>query len=338
MRRLHDLLRGLPEAASHALSSRLTQFILLPLLVLAWFAWSDPTQGAADTLLRIQLWAQAVLITGVAYLVAKSLSGRVSGESLARSAQHGSIAAAIAFAGLCLLRGVVLLALLLFFAGSVRAQPLPAGAQALLPELRHQVAQAWPGMPQPAYFGALIEHESCITLRHARCWSPTARLRTAREEGAGLGQLTRAWRADGSLRFDALADARRLDPAGLAELSWDTVYRRPDLQLRIVVLSTRATYARLAPMAPSHAERLAMADAAYNGGLRGLLDERRACAAAPGCDPARWFGHVEGHCLKSRAPLYAGRSACDINRHHVADVLLVRMPRYAPHLPPPSAA
>lgn len=189
-------------------------------------------------------------------------------------------------------------------------------------------------MPQPAYFGALIEHESCITLRHGRCWSPVSRLRTAREEGAGLGQLTRAWRVDGSLRFDALADVRRLDPHGLADLSWSNVYRRPDLQLRAIVVGTRAIWNRLVVLVPEP-ERLAMVDAAYNGGLRGVLDERRACAAHVGCDPDRWFDNVEHHCLKSRAPLYAGRSACDINRHHVTDVLWRRMPRYAPHLPSP---
>lgn len=318
---------------TRALTSRWAQFLILPLLVLGWFAWTDPSAGAADTLLRVQLWAQALLITGVAYLVAKSLTGSISGESMGRAALQGSLSAGMAFAGLCVLRGLVLLGLLLFFAGTARAQPIPAGALQLLPELKAQIRQAWPAMPHPAYFGALIEHESCITLRHARCWSPTSRLKSAREEGAGLGQLTRAWRADGSLRFDALAEARRLDPQGLAELSWANVYQRPDLQLRAIVVGTRATWHRLGAVVPASGERLAMADAAYNGGLRGVLDERRACAAHPACDPDRWFGHVERHCLKSRRPLYAGRSACDINRHHVADVLRARMPRYEPLLP-----
>ncbi len=333
------------EWLTHALAARCVQFVLLPALVLIWFAWSDPSQGAADTLLRVQLWAQAVLITGVAYLVARGLSGRVRGEGLAEAAQRGSVSSGIAFAGLCVLRGLVLLGLLLFFAGSVRAEAsastriaAPVAAQRLLPVLRDQVAQVWPDMPAPAYFGALIEHESCITLTHPRCWSPTSRLKTAREEGAGLGQITRAWSSNGRLRFDALADVRRLDPRGLAELRWDTVYQRPDLQLRAVVLTTRRTYGLLTPLVPSAPERLAMTDAAYNGGLGGVLNERRACALRAGCDPDQWFGHVEHVCLKSRAPLYGGRSACDINRHHVADVLRVRMPRYIPYLPAPLPA
>jgi len=319
-----------------AATARWLQFVLLPLAVLAWFTFTDPSRDAADTLLRVQIWAQALLITGVAYAIAKSLAGRVAGESLAKSAGLGSVGAGIAFAGLCVLRGLVLVGLLLFFALSARAE-IPPAAQKQLPVLRAQLQQAWPDMPQPAYLGALIEHESCITLKHPRCWQPTARLKTAREEGAGLGQLTRAWRADGSLRFDALAEARRLDPAGLAALTWSTVYQRPDLQMRVVILTSRSNWHRLQPLVPDPAARLAMADAAYNGGLQGLLNERRACALRQGCDPGQWFGHVERLCLKSRQALYAGRSACDINRHHVADVLLARMPRYSPFLPPLSS-
>lgn len=206
----------------------------------------------------------------------------------------------------------------------VAAQVPPQAMQHLGP-LRQQVDELMPGFQRPAYFPALIEHESCITLTHPRCWNATSRLKTDREEGAGLGQLTRAYRSDGSLRFDALADARRLDPRGLNDLRWDTIYTRPDLQMRVVVLMTRANWNRLSPLVP---DPLAFADAAYNGGLGGVMNERRACKQRPSCDPDRWFGHVENHCLKSTRPLYAGRSACDINRHHVRDVLLTRIPKY----------
>lgn len=75
---------------------------------------------------------------------------------------------------------------------------------------------------------------------------------------------------------------------------------------------------------------LHFADAAYNGGRGGLDNERRACKLDRNCDHTQWFGHVERYCLKSRAALYAHRSACDINRHHVSDVLLVRSHKYQP--------
>ena len=76
-------------------------------------------------------------------------------------------------------------------------------------------------------------------------------------------------------------------------------------------------------------EALAFADAAYNGGVSGVNNERRACKMTPGCDPNKWFGHTEKLCLKSKVALYGNRSACDINRHHVKDVLLVRSNKYS---------
>jgi membrane-bound lytic murein transglycosylase MltF len=89
----------------------------------------------------------------------------------------------------------------------------------------------------------------------------------------------------------------------------------------------RESYQRLTGV-PYPMERLAMADAAYNGGTGGTLKERTACGLAKGCDPNYWFGHVENYCLKSKKPLYAGRSACDINRHHSFDVIKTRLPKY----------
>lgn len=173
---------------------------------------------------------------------------------------------------------------------------------------------------------ALIEHESGCFSMPRKCWNAASRLKTSREEGAGLGQITRAWHPDGRLRFDALAEMRQAHPA-LRELSWATIYQRPDLQLRAVILKVRGDYQALR-MVEDPWQRLAFTDAAYNGGLGGVQKERRACQVKPGCDPQLWWGHVEATCLKSRAPLYGGRSACDINRHHVIDVLLVRSPKY----------
>lgn len=233
------------------------------------------------------------------------------------------------YAGLEL--GLLAFALWLLLAASGYAQDvrsfIPPRAYAFLPLLKKEVAQSWPASPSQPYFGALIEHESCISLKHSRCWSPTSQLKSEREEGAGLGQITRAYKADGSLRFDALAEMRSASPS-LADLSWQTIYQRPDLQMRAIVLKVAGDYRAIAQQAEPM-QRLAFADAAYNGGRGGVDRERRACALKTGCDAQQWAGHVEQICLKSRKPLYGGRSACDINRHHVADVIHTRLPKYA---------
>lgn len=175
----------------------------------------------------------------------------------------------------------------------------------------------------------MIEHESCITLKHSRCWDPSSRLKTQREEGAGLFQITRAYRPDGRLRFDALQELRLKYKPELYELNWNNIYQRADLQIRAGLLKLKENYEIFRPYAANELEALAFADAAYNGGVTGVNNERRACLLTKGCDPSKWFGHTEKLCLKSKVALYGNRSACDINRYHVKDVLITRSNKYS---------
>lgn len=193
--------------------------------------------------------------------------------------------------------------------------------------------EQWIVMPDfayPFYFAGLIEHESCITLTHRRCWSPTSQLKTQREQGLGMMQLTRTWNADGTVRFDVLADLRQAHMAELKELSWSSLATRPDLQIRAGIVMTRNNYRALHSMADPY-ERLAATDSAYNGGLGGVRKQRTICGLKANCDPQKWFGHLEHIVVKSTKALYAGRSADTINKHHVTDVLKVRMVKYQPY-------
>lgn len=186
--------------------------------------------------------------------------------------------------------------------------------------------------PKAAYLASLIEHESCISLKHSKCWNSQSRLRSDREEGAGLGQITRAFKADGSIRFDALSELKYKYPKELSELSWQVVYTRPDLQIRALTLMMRDNYQAFDKYVLDKHEAYAFADAAYNGGLGGVNHERRACKLTSWCDPNRWFDNVEKLCLKSKVALYGNRSACDINRHHVKDVINTRSDKYTKFL------
>lgn len=298
------------------------------LLVLAALFATDPDKQGLTTGMLVLGLVTAILAVAFAHLGRKALHDYPEADARRLFAKAGEnpVGAGLALIALA----IVLYGLLGLFGGAARAQDVrtyipPAADQYRLTFQSEQQA-AWPDHPRPEVLPALVEHESCIGLRHSRCWNPSSRLKTAREEGAGLGQLTRAWRPDGSTRFDALAEMRQAHPA-LRDLHWGNVYSRPDLQLRAVVLKVRGDYMALRAVGDP-VERLAFADAAYNGGLGGVQKERRACGMKPDCDPQYWFGHVELTCLKSHAALYGGRSACDINRHHVTDVLITRAPKY----------
>jgi hypothetical protein len=296
-------------------------------VVLGALLATDPDKGVTTGMLLLSL-VTPLLAVGFVHLARKALHDYPEADArrlFGKAGEH-PIGAGLALIALA----IVAYGLMGLFGGLARAQDvrtyIPAAAEAHRATFRAEQARHWPDHPRRELLPALVEHESCITLRHSRCWNPSSRLKSAREEGAGLGQITRAWHPDGRLRFDALQEMRDRHPA-LREWSWANVYQRPDLQLRAVILKTRGDFLALR-VVEDYGQRLAFADAAYNGGMGGVQRDRRACQVTAGCDPQRWFGHVEGTCTKSRAPLYAGRSACDINRHHVHDVLVVRSPKY----------
>lgn len=282
---------------------------------------SDPESGLSTLLGGLAL-AQGIWAIAASHWARKALMPypEADMQRLFRKAGEGSIGAGLALIAIA----IIFFAGVMVFAPRAHAADLPAGFIKYGAALKVEQIRYWPAHPCPEVLAALVEQESCISLKSRGCWNPTAKLKSEREEGAGMGQITRAYRADGSQRFDALAGLRSQYGNDLGELSWQNVYARPDLQLRAIVLMSRDN-ARAFRAAPS---MLAFGDAAYNGGQAGVQKERRACALTQGCDAGQWFGNVELHCLKSRQPLYGGRNACDINREHVRNVFLVRADKY----------
>lgn len=210
---------------------------------------------------------------------------------------------------------------------------IPEKAYQYLPTLKKESDRIMPSFDQDPYFGALIEHESCIGLKHSKCWSPTSELKTSRELGIGLPQITKAYAKDGSLRFDKLTEMRNAYADELKELSWLNVKERPDLQLRVVVLLTKENWDKFFTVKAKR-ERLSMADSAYNGGVGGVNQARRICGMKKGCDPQVWEDNVASVLPKSDAPMpgYGGRSPKSINLHHVDDTVNIRYAKYKKYL------
>lgn len=301
------------------------------LVVLAALFFTDPLGGVGSVVWLVNA-ARFVLGVGALYLGLRALHdfAGASGEHLFGKASETPEGAGLALISKALW-GVALALIWMAVATPARAQDartfVPPQAMQYLPMLKAQQQRLWPEMPAPQVLGALIEHESgCFALK-SKCWNPQSRLQSAREVGAGFPQITKAFRADGSLRFDALTELREKHPQELAQWNWGNVFERVDLQLVAVVLKTRDNWGTFAGV-DDMAQRLAFTDLSYNRGVAGTLNEMRACKLTAGCDPKQYFGHVENTCTASRTPLYGGRSACDISRHHVRDVLVTRSPKY----------
>lgn len=225
--------------------------------------------------------------------------------------------------------GARLTCAVLAFSLPVLAASIPEGAKTHLPELVANQRALWPDAPFPDFLAGQVEQESCISLTHSRCWNPRAELKTKRENGIGFGQFTRAYNADGSIRFDVIDDLSKTHPE-LNGWNWETRYNA-SWQLKAIILMDRSIYNRIKGAA-SDTDRVSFTLSAYNGGEGGLRQDRRLCANTAGCDQNRWKGNVEHTSLKARAP-HPGykKSFFEINREYVTNILDERRHKYAPY-------
>lgn len=302
---------------------RFWAFWVLAASIVIWFWRTDPDNGR-ETLMRLQHLAWVLVVLLPIYIARRSLVDGRMGQAY-RVAIRTPLGAALVYLGIA----IVTAALIIVMCGRAAvAAELPPRALESLPVLDAQISSVWPQAPLRSVYGALVDKETCRSRTHPHCWSPRAELKTSREYGFGLGQLTVAYRTDGSERFNAWREVRDQD-LELARWQWADRYNTR-LQLRALVVMNRGCFMRLRPLVLDDFNALAMCDAGYNGGVGGVLTERRMCAAVPGCDPRVWFGNVELHSAKSREKWRGyGASAFEINRGHVEAVMVSRRPPYA---------
>lgn len=192
-----------------------------------------------------------------------------------------------------------------------------------LPVLENELTTLWPTVEWKSPFGAQINQETCAGLKSKKCWSPGAELKTDREYGFGLGQLTV------TPKFNNFMEAKKLHPS-LRDWTWDNRYDAK-YQIRTMVLMDKFNHGKLGWAHNEH-ERMAMAFGAYNGGLGGVLSDRTVCRATAGCDPTKWFGHIEHTSKKAKKPVKGyGKSFFEINREYVRNVMIHRRERYKPY-------
>ena len=210
-------------------------------------------------------------------------------------------------------------------------QPLPQNALTYLPMLKKLAIDIWPKLTLRSFLGGQVEQETCPSLKSKQCWNPKAELKTSREYGFGLGQATVAYDSAGNERFNVWAEQKKLD-SRLSDWKWEDRYD-PEKQLIGFVRFSKQSYDMMKFTTASEEDKLAFGLSAYNGGVGGVIKDRKLCAATKGCDPTKWFGNVELYSFKAKikTPGY-GQSFYDINRGYVKNVLKIRRFKYIPYL------
>lgn len=213
---------------------------------------------------------------------------------------------------------IIGLVFLLAFSTFALSQVIPKNAELYLPMLEMELIRLWPKFIPKALFAGQIEQETCITLKHKKCWSPTAELKTSREYGFGLGQITV------TERFNNFEDTKKLDK-NLAGWKWENRFD-PTYQIRALVVYDKHIYGKLPePIEDKSAFMLA----SYNGGLGGILKDRKLCEGTKGCNPNFWFNNVENTSFKSKTkPKGYGKSFFEINREYVYNIIFLRSAKY----------
>lgn len=202
---------------------------------------------------------------------------------------------------------------------------LPGDAPIYLPLLVQEIDTFWPDLYPREYLAAKIDQESM--------WKLNARLVTSRELGCGFGQFTLAKNADGSVRFDALEETKRLDKS-LAAWNWQDC-ANATYQLRAVVLKTKSEERSCVATMRGNMNAKACGAAKYNGGA-GSVDKRiRFCRAKPGCQPDVWTDNLEKQCPQAQVRVAGyGESFCEINSKYPGRVF-ARMSKFSGHMTAP---
>lgn len=200
------------------------------------------------------------------------------------------------------------------------AVQLTANEQQHLPTLLLESNLYWPELAWKSMLGAQVRQETCPSMKSKLCWNPHAELKTSREYGFGLGQLTV------TAQFDNFKAAKKLDTT-MKDWTWDNRYNA-NYQLRTMILMDKFNYGKFS-WAADEKERMAFSFAAYNGGIGGALSDRGVCRNTPDCDPDRWFDHVEHTSKKAKVPVSGyGQSFFQINRGYVNNIINVFPARY----------
>lgn len=169
-------------------------------------------------------------------------------------------------------------------------------AKAYIPLYRELLDAHWSGMPLP--------HLPCGQVEQESSWKERATLKTSRELGSGLTQMTIAYRSDGSERFNIYREAVKW--RALRGWDWQSDPYNVRYQLTFLVLQDRSNFTTMRTMFLNDTEAWKAALICYNAGP-GRVMSRRSVARIRGQPMDRWTGGLDSTYNDGEKRLLYGR-------------------------------
>lgn len=191
------------------------------------------------------------------------------------------------------------------------------------PHFKRALVEEWPDMISNGhYFAGQSEKESCAS--RTKCWNPRAELKTSREYGFGIPQITITKRFN---NFEGLKQQNsRLR-------NWKFEDRFNPYYQFIAMFTLNKTCYRQTKWATKKQDHMAMMFSCYNGGYGGIIKDRAICRDTAGCNPTLWFNNIEKYSTKSKVAAKGyGKSFFEINREYPHTIMFQRSEKYKPYL------
>lgn len=172
--------------------------------------------------------------------------------------------------------------------------------------------QMWPELKPTNLVAAQIWQESL--------WNPRAELKTSREYGFGLGQMTKAWRKSGQIRFDKFKEATQKYKE-LRDWEWKDRWD-VNKQIMFVFKEDYMLFKRFENYSDDLLTKYALMLSAYNGGITLLLREINMCKSSSSCNHRLWFCNIATKAARSTKKYKGyGKSFFDINREYPLHIM-----------------
>jgi hypothetical protein len=291
---------------------------LLVVIIAGIFLFSGV--GFMVALNRLSMFAFILLIF---HLIRKALFPYINLRRFTDKAGENPISAAIVFAMIIFF---IVSLCYITIAHAMTYDQILTQAKPQLPLFKTVVNQYWSEAPYQYYFPGVVEQETCASLR--QCWNPNTQLKTSREYGFGLGQVTIAYGKKGKIRFNNFQEAKE-QYAALSDWQWDDRFN-PKYQFTFITLEMHHLFSPLAPYFSDDTNRWAATLVSYNAGPGTIMDRIAVCSVTKGCNKALWFNGLDTVASPFEKKLLYGKPLYLRRNEYPDNIIHVRAPKYQP--------